>query len=560
MSRIFISLLTVLIAVFTFEQCANPTAITGGEKDTIPPSLIESWPGIQSLEVDERTFTYVFSEAINADKLQQELLITPTTDNKFTYLIKKNILTLKFEESFSDSTTYTFNFREGVGDATERNSVENFRFAFSTGPFIDSLSIRGKVTSTSTEDAENDFLVGLYIISDTLLTTAVKPYYFYSTDKNGYYELENLRAGKYLLFTFKDTNNNLLFNPKDESFGVYPDTIQIDNHTKADTFNISTVSINAEQLRRISARPSGNQFQIRYSKPIIAKMIDIDSKYSRWIYPQLSPDKSEILLYKHKMLEITEEDSIQVFLHVKDTLQHLLLDTVYAKFITTQRKPKELTLSINNLSQGRDTLKFNVASSKPINEILASDVFIKIDTVISINPDTLYLQPKKGFTGEYNGIIPVKLETLLDSANSLLPDTLKLMNARSMELTLSTSSVLSIEQDTLPEPLSIPLTQTKVENLGTLNLKIETEKTSFELRLLNKKGDMIRNSFNQKQITYDNLPPDTYRIEIYIDSNQNGIWEVANPWKNTASEQIYIYPTTTELKANWIIDIENISF
>ena len=203
---------------------------------------------------------------------------------------------------------------------------------------------------------------------------------------------------------------------------------------------------------------------------------------------------------------------------------------------------------------------FNVASSKPINEILASDVFIKIDTVISINPDTLHLQPKKGFTGEYNGIIPVKLETLLDSANSLLPDTLKLMNARSMELTLSTSSVLSIEQDTLPEPLSIPLTQTKVENLGTLNLKIQTEKTSFELRLLNKKGDMIRNSFNQKQITYDNLPPDTYRIQIYIDSNQNGIWEVANPWKNTVSEQIYIYPTTTELKANWIIDIETISF
>ncbi|MBC6411330.1 MAG: Ig-like domain-containing protein, partial [Ekhidna sp.] len=46
-------------------------------------------------------------------------------------------LIVKLEGELKDSTTYNINFADGVVDVTEKNPVENFSIAFSTGDFID---------------------------------------------------------------------------------------------------------------------------------------------------------------------------------------------------------------------------------------------------------------------------------------------------------------------------------------------------------------------------------------------------------------------------------------
>jgi uncharacterized protein (DUF2141 family) len=560
MKTIFQLLSLYLITVLLLERCANPTAITGGVKDTIPPVLTTANPPDQNLNTNTNTFTYTFDEPINADKLQQELIITPTTEVKFTSVIRKDQLTIKFEEPFSDTTTYTFNFRNSVGDATEKNPVENLKYAFSTGPFIDSLQISGILTSFLSNETQKNFLVGLYNITDTLITTEIKPYYFSNTLEDGRFTLENLRPGKYLLFSFLDENNNLLFNPENEHYGIYPDTITLLPTSVIDSIEIKTVDLDASLLRKISSRPNGKLYQIRYTKPVTIKQLSIDSSFINTIKPQLSQDQSEILVYKDSSLLLTENDSIRLFVTVSDTLQQTLADTLFIKFNESKRKSKEWSVSTKNLLYQNDTLRLQLNVSKPIHRLNPQNITLSIDTLIQHNPTYAITRDLQKYDGTYDFLLPLNLDSLYKEANKFLPDSSALQPMENLTLKFAPNSFFSIENDTLPKPLEIQAPTTKENNSGVINISVQTMSTSFEVRLLNRSKTVVRTSNDIKQISFKDLPPNSYSIIILIDTNNNGVWEIANPWSNTVSEPIYIYPGITELKPNWIIDINDISF
>jgi hypothetical protein len=556
------TILSFLIINFILDQCANPGTITGGPKDTIPPEFISANPFHQSLDVKDKTFTFEFTEPINADKLITELLITPTTENKFTSSIKKNTLVIKFEDEFLDSTTYTFNFRNGVGDATEKNPVPNFTYAFSTGPYIDSLSIRGTIVDLVTQAPQKDFLVGLYEIVDTLELNVNKPYYFYNSDESGQFQIENIKSGTFLLFAFKDENNNLIFNPKDEAFAVYSDTIFMSANATHDSVQLFCQKFNADPLTMISARPTGQHFILRYSKPVTdIKIYRDNTEDSQPLYYQLNDEHSELLFYNHPEIPLSETDSITIFINASDTLNTNLVDTVSIKYLTSNRKPKKLSLSASDIKFKNDTLSLFIKSSKPIYKIRKEYINLKIDTLLSISPDTLFINDQNEILGLYLVLIPFEGSKVYQSIrDTLLPDSTNFPDLMNLSLELKSSSIQSIELDTLEKPINVNLNLTKTVEKGIINFSLITDKPSFELHLINKKKQIVKRIKNQTDFVIDNLEPDTYSIIIYIDDNQNGIWEVANPIKNKTSESIYLYPQETELRANWIIDIVDISF
>ena len=49
--------------------------ITGGEKDTIPPVLINSIPNQKAINVDTKDFSFLFEEVINTDEIKSKLII-----------------------------------------------------------------------------------------------------------------------------------------------------------------------------------------------------------------------------------------------------------------------------------------------------------------------------------------------------------------------------------------------------------------------------------------------------------------------------------------------------
>ena len=120
--RLFYFILSTITLSVLFQRCANPGFVSGGPKDTIPPTAISMIPEDQTLNFKGQTITLTFDEFINADKIHQNLIISPTTTNKFKHVIKKRTITLKFEDPLLDSTTYTFNFFDAITDITEKSS------------------------------------------------------------------------------------------------------------------------------------------------------------------------------------------------------------------------------------------------------------------------------------------------------------------------------------------------------------------------------------------------------------------------------------------------------
>ena len=113
-------IIIILLSVTAFHRCANPGRPTGGPKDTIPPILINAIPVSGTTNFKDQIIELEFSEYINADKIQQELIITPKTDIRYKSIVKRNKLILKLDQALEDSTTYYFNFANGVTDITEK--------------------------------------------------------------------------------------------------------------------------------------------------------------------------------------------------------------------------------------------------------------------------------------------------------------------------------------------------------------------------------------------------------------------------------------------------------
>ena len=70
MNKLFPLFITVL-GVYIY-ACANQGRPTGGPKDTIPPTLLETSPSPASINFTGKIFQFTFDERITAEKIKQK--------------------------------------------------------------------------------------------------------------------------------------------------------------------------------------------------------------------------------------------------------------------------------------------------------------------------------------------------------------------------------------------------------------------------------------------------------------------------------------------------------
>lgn len=190
---------SICIAVF-FCSCANIIPPSGGVKDTIPPALIVAFPKDSSINFNAKKITLTFNEYVEARDIQQNLVVNPLPKNLPTvdYKLQNVFVTLK--DTLEPNTTYTINFGNAIKDVNEGNLAKNKTYTFSTGKYIDSNSISGKVIIANTGKTDSSLVAVLY---DNLNDTAVrklKPKYLVKLDGRGFFKFTNLPSTKFNLF------------------------------------------------------------------------------------------------------------------------------------------------------------------------------------------------------------------------------------------------------------------------------------------------------------------------------------------------------------------------
>jgi uncharacterized protein (DUF2141 family) len=535
--------------------CARQTTPTGGPKDSIPPQLVSSHPVQGSTNFKEKTIELTFNEDVALNNPKEQLIITPALSKDPVIKTKKEKVTLIFDEELKDSTTYSINFRESIQDITEKNPADMLKLAFSTGSYIDSLSIEGHVYNLLTSADVKDATIALYE-SDTFQIFKNKPTYITKSDAKGKFKFENLKPGHYHIYGMEDKSKNLIVDSKTESYGFLKGSIPLDK--KIGQVQIPLVRLDSRPLKITSARPYGTYFNIKTTKNIVNYKIVPPSQHP--IISSFGEDQSNIRVFN----TLDGLDSLQIRLEASDSISNAIDTAFFIKFSERNAKPENFTSVpqnfdvIINKSEIKGSIKFN----KPILDINFDSIFYRIDSIrmipivrSDITFDSLnnILYLKKSFD---KTLLPQeitkdppqlqKTQASKKGSNAKAPD---------YQLYFGAGAFISIELDS-SKRITEPVKPTKLEDTGIIFVDVDTQFPHWIVQLLTKDFKLIASTRNTKRNSFEDLKPGDYQIRLIIDSNNDGKWSPGNFYKKEEPELISFYRNekkipVVNLKANW---------
>lgn len=218
-----------LVAAFLLVACANPVTPAGGPKDVKKPSVTACEPPNHSVKFNTKNIRIEFDEFINLKNPLQEIFISPPLKQRLETKLRGKSLLVLLNDTLASNTTYSISFGNAISDLTENNILTGFTYVFSTGDFIDSLSLKGTLVNAFDLLPQKDVFIELYTNNnDSLpldsLPLHVPPYYVTKSDENGNYLFNNLKNSDYLLFALSDQNGDLVFNQLSEKI-AFSDTL-----------------------------------------------------------------------------------------------------------------------------------------------------------------------------------------------------------------------------------------------------------------------------------------------------------------------------------------------
>ena len=204
---IITSIIIVLIALVSITAgtgCANIIPPEGGPRDSLPPRLLKAEPGDSALNFSGDKVVLTFDEFVEVQNIAENLIFSPTPSTNPYVDDKLKTVTVKLKDTLVPNTTYTINFGNSIKDFTEGNPFKNFTYTFSTGNYIDSLELSGKVILAENGKIDTTLIVMLHTSSDDSVVVKQKPMYISKMDGYGKFRFKNLPPKTFYLYAFAD--------------------------------------------------------------------------------------------------------------------------------------------------------------------------------------------------------------------------------------------------------------------------------------------------------------------------------------------------------------------
>jgi len=282
-SRFFFFLILIsaaIISIFSGSGCANIVPPQGGPRDSIPPQLIKSNPSDSAINFKGNRITFTFDDYVDAQAAQQELIISPTPQYAPSIDYRLNTVTVKLKDSLESNTTYILNFGNGIKDITEGNVLKGFTYIFSTGPTIDSLELRGKVSLAETGGIDSTLIVMLHRNGDDSAVVKEKPRYIAKLDRSGNFVFRNLPSGTFYLYALKDEsgvrryqNVNQLFAFADKPINTQDKNTGIELHAYAIKQTEKKPAATLTGLRR--GLRNDNETRLKWQTNLVNNVLDL---------------------------------------------------------------------------------------------------------------------------------------------------------------------------------------------------------------------------------------------------------------------------------------------
>ncbi len=515
--------------------CAQVIAPTGGPKDITPPKAMDYTPENKSTNVQTNKIEITFDEYIQLKELSKQFIVSPPLKTLPVPIVKGRVLEIPLlKDTLQQNTTYTFNFGNAVCDLNESNPLKNFQYVFSTGPYIDSMSVHGMALDAFTHEPIKEGLVLLY--SDMSDSTPYKkrPSYCGQTDDNGFYRIDNIKSGDYRIIAISKGSGDYFYHPYSQSIGFKSGLLSL---SKSDTVNFFLCLEDQPKLQFIKAKAvDKGKILMIFNRPadsIVIRPVNID----------ISQPFKTIIQYS------ATHDSLNYWINYPDldSLRFIVchgyypLDTAVVynmpghsnKKNKKVEKPLPITVNVNISEKSAYDYHrpFSMNFSTPVTNIDLSKISlltrkdsIKLKQVSKASLYDLSLAPQKDLISDSSYrfvVMPGAFTDLFGATN----DTINLK--------------FKVEEQSYFGTL-------------TLNLKFKN-KTHYLVQLLGDQGAVSRQDTvnGTSSIFYDGLIPALYGIRIIQDDNNNGKWDGGNFLKNIQPEKVFYYPDKINIRSNW---------
>jgi hypothetical protein len=528
MVRLIYTFFSLAFIALILYSCANIKQPTGGPEDKKPPVLVKSTPENNSVNFKGKTVTLQFDEYVDAQKLREEIIISPIEDGNFDLITKKKTVSIRFRKDLKENTTYSISFGESsIKDVTKGNFVRDLFLAFSTGPVIDSLSLSGFVYDFISEKGIKDISIQLYNANDTNNIFNSKPVYFHETNAGGNFTIRNIKEGVYNIYALQDINQDYKYNVNKE-YIAYLYNIPLSKKLTTVKLGLTKPDYKAPEIT--SFKQENDYLLLSSSKGLENYKINADTGK---VLSELLIDSKKIKVFNN----FKTKDSINLYLQLTDSSNNTGLDTVKVAFEQFTDKNKKNTFNLKYGQKKLEILKneyINIIFNKPVNKIDYSFINIKTDSIS----------------------IPIK-ESDFKLDSTLLKLTIK------NTFTFKDSLVLKFEKGAFTSISGdsnlynkLKLVHKNEELYGIVAGTVKCNEPNYIFQLLDDKGKVVDSKKNIKVFNYKYLEPGDYRLKIIIDKNNNGRWDPTDIENDIAPETIKYYKDIINLRANWeVLDI-----
>lgn len=525
----FILLLTILSILCW--SCAKRGTITGGPKDTIAPVIVNSTPKNYQTNFTGNKIKIDFSEYIKVKDINKQLIISPPMEKSPTIVPQgsaSKFISITLNEALQPNTTYSFNFGQSITDYNEGIPYSQFKYIFSTGAFVDSLTVSGKVEDAFENKTDDFITVMLYDAKtyDDSLVFKKKPIYITNTlEKNTSFKIDNIKEGAYYLVALQDKNNNFNFQSKSEKIAFRKQKINIPTDS---TYTLRLFSEKKEIKTYKPTQESNNKLFIGIEGE--RKNVKIFSK----------KDQIETPLYVTK-LDNKKADSLQIFLPnlTKDSINIVVKSDDYSK---------EYSVNLKKFKEA-DSLKVTLFQNKKFNFNEKLNL-LTTTPIKKIQKDKITLKKGDGSS--------VPFTTEIDAFEQLITFNFNQEENEKYLLELLPGAIED-EYNMQTDSLKFDYTKGALTDFGNLKLRFKNIKRfPYVVQIITNSGEIISETYNTKEteMYFEAIQPNTYQVRLFYDDNKNRIWDSGQFKNKIQPEEMIYFPALIDVRANWDVDQE----
>lgn len=525
MNKTLSNFILALFIGLIFINCANRGTPEGGPKDETPPVIEKAEPENYSTNFKGNEIKISFDEYVKMKDIQKQLIISPPMDTQPDIRpigsASKDI-TIKIYDTLQPNTTYAFNFGNSITDNNEGNPYPYYRYVFSTGDYIDSLTVKGNIVDALKREPETFVSVALYEVDSTFTDSIVykeKPKYVTNTlDSLTTFSIENIKEGKYMLMALKDNNGDNKFQQKTDQIAFHKSFIDVP------TDSLYTLKLFSEELDFKATRPklvSGEKIAFGYEG---------DGKDMQIAITSDTPEEFAIRITKDE-----KADTLNYWYKPRLEVDSLLFKVSKGDF------EKDFTVRISK--QKRDSLTIKASPSGTIG--------YKEAFKISGSTPLLTFDDSK--------------ITILDKDSTKVDFTSKFdMISNTYELNFDKTEDNSYKVQILPEAftdffdnkndtLNYGVKTKKESDFGYIRFTLNNAKYPIILQLTDSKGEVKYEQYSTKPEVLDffNLDSGKYSIRVIFDANGNKKYDTGNYLKKIQPERVAHFEMDEDIRPDW---------